>query len=315
MMSDPAQRGEFVDMLALARTAVRSLWVLPLLVGAMLGLAALYLNLTTYLYAASLQVTPPEQGGAKLPSSVSGLGSLVGFDLGLGGSGDFEVFPEAVLSKGVAEILARDEVLMRGMFPEQWDEATGEWREPRSTIRATAEAVKRVLGVPSRPWERPAAFDVRTHLEKALEVAPDRKKDIITLRYEHRDPEFAGLLLQRVARAADDFLRARSLARANDYVAYLQDRLREAEVAEYRLFLSQALVNYESKRMMARASAPFAAEPFGPPLVSKRPTSPKPLVVLALAVVMGTILWGLLVLVRFVRSDRGTVGKVEGSSA
>lgn len=156
--------------------------------------------------------------------------------------------------------------------------------------------LKGLLGIPDRPWQRPDAADLREHLQLRLGVDENRKKAITTLSYSHPDPAFARSLVERAARAADDFLRAKSLARSTDYVAYLEQRLAETATAEYRLSLAQALTTYENMRMMASASAPFAAEPFGPSTVSQRPTSPQPVVVLASAVLAAVLLWAAFIL-------------------
>ncbi len=287
---------EPLDLAALARQLWAAKWWLLLLVAAAIGLAALYLNLATYRYTAQLKVTAVEQAGASPVSGLAGLGSIVGVDIGLDQGSQFALFAEAVTSEAVADVLARDEELMRQVFSAHWDAERGMWREPPSPVRAATRPVKALLGLPDRPWERPDGADLREHLQARLSVDENRKKAITTLSYAHRDPAFARMLVERVARAADDFLRAKSLARSHDYVAYLEARLAETPTAEFRLFLAQALTSYENMRMMASADAPFAAEPFGPATVSQRPTSPQPVVVLGSAVIAAVLLWAALVL-------------------
>lgn len=282
---------EPLDLAALARQLWAAKGWLLVLTAAALGAAALYLNLATYRYTARLQVTAAERAGANPATGLAGLGSIVGVDIGLDTGSQFALFAEAVKSEAVARELARDEALMRQVFPADWDVGSGRWREPPSAVRAIAKPVKALLGIPDRPWQRPDSADLRDHLQRRLSVDENRKKAITTLSYEHRDPEFARTLIERAARAADDFLRAKSLARSSDYVAYLEARLAETSTAEYRLSLAQALTSYENMRMMASASAPYAAEPFGPSVVSKRPTSPQPLVVLGTAVLAAVLLW------------------------
>jgi uncharacterized protein involved in exopolysaccharide biosynthesis len=294
----PSDEADVLDIAELLRSLLRGLWLLPVFLALGLGLAAAYLHTATYRYAASLQITSVEGGGASLPSGVAGLGSLVGFDIGLSDGSDFELVPEALVSKGVASRLAQDEQLMRAIFPYEWDAAAGVWRAPESLLVDAIEGLKSVLGVPRTPWAPPGAVRLRDHLQKTLEITPDRKKDIITIRYQHEDPAVAEKLVGAIVAATDDFLRAASLAQSDAYVSYLEARLQETTVAEYRLFLAQALVSYENKRMMAMASTAYAARPFGPVLVSERPASPKPVVVLAASLAFSLILWAASVLLR-----------------
>lgn len=298
-MDQPTQfptEAEPLDLAALARQLWAGKWWLLLLVAAAVGIAALYLNLATHRYTAQLRVTAVEKAGASPIPGLAGLGSIVGVDIALDQGSQFALFAEAVTSEAVAETLARDEALMRQVFSAHWDEERGVWREPPSPVRAVTRPLKALLGIADRPWAKPDGQDLREHLQARLGVDENRKKAITTLSYAHRDPAFARTLVERVARAADDFLRAKSLARSNDYVAYLEARLAETPTAEFRLFLAQALTSYENMRMMASADAPFAAEPFGPATVSQKPTSPQPVVVLGSAVIAAILLWAALVL-------------------
>lgn len=285
-----------LDLADLARQLWAGRWWLILFLAVGLGAAALYLHLATYRYTATLQVTAVEKAGTNPVSGLAGLGSIVGIEIGPDSGSQFGLFGEAVKSEAVARVLARDEELMRKVFSADWDAERGVWREPPSPVRGVTRPLKALLGIPDRPWEKPDGADLREHLRTRLGVDENRKKAITTLSYAHRDPEFARQLLEKAARAADDFLRAKSLARSRDYVAYLEQRLAETSTAEYRLSLAQALMTYENMRMMASADAPFAAEPFGPATVSKRPTSPQPLVVLGSAVLGAVLLWAALVL-------------------
>ena len=49
---------------------------------------------------------------------------------------------------------------------------------------------------------------------------------------------------------------------------------------EHRQVLSAALLKQENTRMMASSNLPFAAEPFGAPYQSIKPTNPNPFLVI-----------------------------------
>jgi len=57
-------------------------------------------------------------------------------------------------------------------------------------------------------------------------------------------------------------------------------------LAEHRVALAAALSEQEKTRMLAQSSAPFAAEPPSTASTLLRPTSPRPLVFLIVAVVL-----------------------------
>jgi uncharacterized protein involved in exopolysaccharide biosynthesis len=280
-----------LDIMALAMALWNRKWLLLLFLGVAMLVAAAYLNLATYRYTAKMQLTAAEQSTGKVSSGLAGLGSIVGVDIGTDSGSSFALFGEAVKSEAVAQRLAQDERIMKGIFSAHWDAEREQWREPPSPVRAITRPVKGLLGIPDKPWEKPGSGELRDVLQARLIVGEDKKKGLTTLSFEHKDGELARYLIESASREADSFLRAKSLARANDYVVYLERRLEESQVAEYRLSLAQALTSYENMRMMASADSAFAAEPFGPSIVSQRPTSPQPLVVLLTAMLAAVLLW------------------------
>ncbi len=289
--------GDQLDLAAMAASLWAHKWLAVVLVAACLGLAILYLNLVPYKYTAQLALTPAEHSGSKVPGGLASLGSIVGVDIGGEAGSSFALFGEAVKSTTVMQRLAKDPRIMQTVFSAQWDPAYKQFREPLSPIRGITRPVKSLLAVPDQPWAPPTAMDLRDYAKLRIIVTEDRKKSITTLSFEHKDPEFAKYFLARASAEADIFLREKSLARSTDYVRYLEQRLNEVQVAEYRQSLAQALSNYENLRMMASSDAAFAAEPFGEVTVTTRPTSPQPLTVLAAAVLAGLALWAFYVLI------------------
>lgn len=288
---------EGIDIAGLAMKVWRTKWLGLAIVAACLLLGVLYLKNSAYQYSAELVVTPADQDAPKGGGGLSSLGSLVGINLGGQQGSSFAMYTEAVKSYAVAERLSRDPRIMRTIFAGSWDERSKRWQEPRSSTRPLAVAVKKVIGIPNKPWRAPGAQDLHQYLSTALMVTDDPKKGIVRLGYRHQDPAFARYLLTEINRDADDFLRRKSLSRALTYIRYLERRLREVHVAEYRQSLSETLGAYEKTSMMASSDASFAVEPFGDVWVSPYPTSPNPRAVLALSVVAGILVWLFYVLV------------------
>lgn len=286
-----------IDVLLILQRLWRRKLLLLLFLSVAIGGAMLYLANVRYKYSAELAVTPADQNGSKVPSNLANLGSLVGVDIGSQAGSAFAIFSDTVRSYPVAEVLARDRKLMRTIFRDQWDPQTRQWREPRSAIGNLSKMVKSFIGAPVLPYRRPTAIDLRGYIREYVIVTEDKKKSIVLFSYRHEDPKFAAALLQRLVDASDDFLRAKSLQRSATYVRYLERRINEVQVAEYRNSLAQALISYESTRMMASSDASFAAEQFGDVWVSARPTTPVPLIVLGISMATAFALWLIFVLI------------------
>lgn len=280
-----------IDLVALGRRLWSQRWAGALLVALGLTMAIAYLHVTPRRYMARMVVTPADQSGSKGSSNLAGLGSLVGLNLNEQAGSAFSMYGEAVTSYAVAQRLNADRDLMKRVFNKSWDARENRWREPSSAIKPLIVSVKSVLGMPLRPWHAPDAADLKAYLDRELTAAEDKRKAAITLSYENEDPDFAKIFLGRVNAAADGYMRGEALSRATTYVKYLEQRLAQVQVSEYRQSMAQVLGNYEKTRMMASSTASYAAEPFGGIWVSQEPTSPKPIPVIALGLLSGIAIW------------------------
>lgn len=296
------------DLFGWAVGVVRRRWPVVLAgLGAALLSAILYLHLATYRYTAELRVTAV-YSAHQLPSGLSGIASLAGINL----PGDKAVTPialysEAMRSRDVAAAVVADPLLMRHIFADEWDAAAGRWRDPGGLARGLLDGTKRLLGVPVQPWSPPDAADVQRHLAKNLAIIEAPRTNVTTVAVNDPDPDMAKRLLATLNDAADRHLRERALARSGEYIAYLERKLLEVQVAEYRESLVQALSAQERTRMMASSDAPYSAEPLGAITASVRPTTPKPAVVLAAALVFGLLLGLALATIADWRAGRGRV--------
>ncbi len=268
-------------------------WICLLVAMATVAAAIGYLHVATYRYTAQITVGPAQNEGGRSGGmgALRELGALGGISLPVSqGAIPMMQFIETLRSRETAEVLARDERFMRRLFSSQWDEASGQWKEPQSLVRSLSGAVLGFIGAPRPPWAPPGAPQVQEFLEKRIKIEENPKTPFVVIRYSDPDPEFAILVLDRVTQITNSSLRRRALARADENIRYLSGQLQTVMLAEHREALAQALGQQERQRMFASSSAPFAADPLGKTTVSSRPTSPAPLQVMVLAVVIGGVL-------------------------
>ena len=295
-MPTPSQFDEIAEPSRIALVDwAQALWQRKLLGFALLlvfvGAAIIYLHTATYRYSAVLTVTPADQNAPKSSGGLASIGSLVGVDLGNPGGSAFGIYAEAVTSYPVAEQLSRDKPMMRAIFSQSWDARQRQWQEPQSALRSLSETAKSVLGVPIKLWQPPGARELQAYIEKNIVVTENKKKPFIQLSYMNEDPQLAAGLLREANAATDSFLRQRSLTRAAIYINYLERRLSQIQVEDYRLSILQALGTYEKTRMMASANASFAAESFGDIWVSPNFTTPNPWLVMLIAIALAVVVW------------------------
>jgi uncharacterized protein involved in exopolysaccharide biosynthesis len=267
-------------------------------VGLSLFFSAAYLHLASFLFTAELKVVPANPSASSVRmGAIGNLAALAGVSPALRDSGsNFEVYLSELHGDSAARVLIGDAAIASRIFASEWSADLKSWREPVGDLDGVKRAVKWILGVPQRPWTAPDSSRFQAYLQSHLKIDVDPKSSVVRLRYDHVDRQFAVLFLSKLHAAVDAELRKRKRERSEANVRYLSERLASASIVEHRQSLASALVEEEKLLLLANSSAPFAAEPIGPPVASAWPTRPSPGVVLILGAVIG-LLMGLMVAV------------------
>jgi uncharacterized protein involved in exopolysaccharide biosynthesis len=272
-----------------------ALWRNWRLIGAcaLIGLvvSSLYLHVATYRYTAELTVIPVQSSGGGAAGRLGGiadLASLAGVSLPKDqGFAQYQLYFEGIHSRSVADALSKRTDLMKVIFRSEWDEKTKSWRQPTSPLRPIVQAFKFILGIPNYDWQPPDGARLLLYMNSEIKVAEDPKKALATISFDHRDPKFAVAFLRALHDTVEGQLRQKALSVSRQYVSYLSEQLKTVTMVEQRQAIMNALVEQEKSVMMASSNAPFAAESFGDPTASYRPTSPVPILVLALGFLIG----------------------------
>lgn len=303
--SDRSNRNPELSFSDLARIALENKTILLTAVSIPFLLALVYLKFATYYYSAEIRLTPVQQSSQGLDSQIAGLASMAGISLSQDQSVQpFTLFIEGVQSRQTALELSQNQAIMQTLFANQWNAEQQAWVEPSGILYFTAKIVKAILGSGSLEWNPPGAAELEEYLRKNVRVEQRPGEPIASIRFSHPDPEFALVFLDKTQTAADEFLRRRTLIRADQYILYLTKQMETVTVAEHRLAAAMAFSEQEKLRMMANSGLPFAAEPFGPIAVSSRPTSPAPMVVLLASIMFGFLTGvGFIALKRLARSN------------
>lgn len=258
-------------------------------IGGFLLLTILYLQVATPTYPVSMQVAPAVGSGSQAGGGLGALAKLGGVNLGdaSGGGLQFELFRKALTTRETGDKLARNQPLMRLMFPAEWSQSEGRWVEPRSLLRPLVNVVKRVLGVPVRPWAAPDGTRVAQYVSDNLEIYEDTKSPILTLTIQSDRPAVTQQFLVALTDAVDRQLRERALRRAQDYTAYLTSELQKETVTQYRQSLMDHLAEQQQTLMMASARVSFSMQVFSEPSYPQKPTAPKAPILLVSGLVFG----------------------------
>ena len=269
----------------LALVLYRGWWIIAICAIIAVVYAINSLHSATYIYAAQMQVTPPQAsnddgGAASRASTLGGLAALANIALPTNQSGmQFRLFNEILTSRDLIDEVAKNQRIMRTLFAGDWDEATQSWREPpRSEYYDEIVWFRSLLGlVPLAAWHPPDGSSLQLYLGKHLRVLQDTQKPfLVKITFSHSDREFATYFLDVISKTADNLLRQKALTRTTEYVGYLTNELKSVTIAEHRLAITQALSEQERYAMVANSGSPFAADIFERPWASALPESPQP---------------------------------------
>lgn len=278
------------------RRFLRMIWEgrLLLLGGAVLGLvlSVTALWLVTPQYTASMVVGPTARVGAaamgaRLPVLIGREAAAAASEPGPGDEilSDFARYLQLFTSIPVAERLMTDPGLLRGLFPDRWDEETGRWRPPPGPVAGAKRLFLALVG--RTDWVEPDAERVASALQNRLVVDMVGSGPMRRIRLRHADRAVALRILTAAARATDAHLRAEASRRSGAQIAHVRARLAGITVAEHRRALADLLSEQERIAMMIEVDLPLAADAIEPPAAAQRPDWPNPLQVVPVATLVG----------------------------
>jgi uncharacterized protein involved in exopolysaccharide biosynthesis len=287
----------------------RAVWrrwprVLAWIVGSV-SLVILYLHITPYRYSVMMEIAPVASSDTRAAGMFGALSSLTGISLSAAAADNFQLVLDGLTSEAAAQVLVRDEQLIRRIFVTEWDPENNSWKRPVSRTGGWGNYIRRLIGIPVVEWRAPDATRLYLFLQRQVKIIPDPRSSVVTLRMDHPDPKLAADLLVALNAAVDNIIRTRALERADGYIEYLSTLINRTTVSEYRQALLTNLSEQAKMRMMAAADVPFASSRFSGPVSSLGPTSPPAFFMLVFGVIFGFVI-GAVRAVYLERRDRSS---------
>ncbi len=269
----------------------RRLWMVILGAAALLLVAVIYLRGAVYTYDVALRIVPAQSAAAARENSnisaLSSLASLTGIAVPVIPATPFRLYQEGIFTREVADRLARDPLILRGCFPDEWNAAAKAWHRPDGLPDRLHSGLYGLVGAPDRGWSPPDGARLQRLIATRVKIDQNVKTPLVTIAIAARDPAFGRYFLQHLHRTVDDYLRETALQRNLQNITYLNDRLQTVAIAEHRQALFATLSDQQQRLMLVRNPAAYAAEPFGAITQSPLPTSPRPIIISAAAILLG----------------------------
>ncbi|HWY61221.1 MAG TPA: hypothetical protein VNW15_04915 [Rhizomicrobium sp.] len=259
----------------------------------LLVLFALPFQQVTYSVRMTVVPAPNEQNVVSV--SGSALTTLLG--LGVGGaaqSSNYIRYQKLLVSNVVAQQLQNKYGMVQYVFSSYWDAQNRKWNPP-NTIRGFM--VGWLLALAHVPqWSAPDVTALAAYLNGHLLIVPSTESDLVTISMDGPDVNFSRRVMLAAHEQANQVLRDQVARRARQQVAYLQSKIAETTVEDYRLTLLTILSSEEKTLMLTQTNASFAAEILSPPMASPTPVSPRPVLSVFVAALVGILLGSIVVI-------------------
>jgi uncharacterized protein involved in exopolysaccharide biosynthesis len=284
-MNQSSGSDDVVDLFTVLRLLWQAKWVVATIVLTFAGLGAAYAFLATPVYRATAVLAPNERDeGSPIPSGLSGLASLAGFNLGTSTNSTEAL---AILrSRAFAAEFIEDFDLLPVLFEEDWNAEKRSW-----DVRD--------------PEDQPDIRDgVRFFIEQVRLVTEDDETGLVTLSIDWIDPELAADWAGELTARINHRLRARDLKESERKLSDLRKQLDQSSLVELRQAIAQLIQNEIQSMTIARAEEDYAFRVIDPPEVPKERYSPKRALIVALSGALGLVVGAIWILSRAAGEER-----------
>jgi len=228
------------------------------IVGGAAVLAVVVTILMTNIYRSEATITARQQekaeGGSAL-AALRGVAGIAGELVGFGSGGDVDKIETLLKSRELVRRVVEKNSLLPRLFEDDWDPKKKEWKEnPAPTIQDAYKLFK----------------------DDLLTVSRDRKTNIVTVKIDHKDPQFAKQLVDHCLTELSETLREETLNDAAENQRFLREQLDKTFDALLREKISNLLAKEIEKETFARAQRYYSFIVLDPPVVSDLDKKVKP---------------------------------------
>ena len=178
-------------------------------------------------------------------SALRGLGGFAGDLIGLGGGGSADKFEMVLKSRILTNRVVEKHKLMTRIFEEIWDSEKKKWKtNPAPTPQ---DAHKTLMGM--------------------LTISRDRKSDVLTIQFDHKDPKFAKKMVEHYIIELSASLREETLKDAAENQRFLRRQLERTLDVLLKEKIYVLLAKEIEKEIFARAQKYYSFMVLDPPIV------------------------------------------------
>jgi len=234
-------------------------------------------------YKAVIVVSPVADGAnggqlGGLSSLISQFGGGLASLAGLATAGDTKRAESLTVlqSEALTERYIEQNNLLPVLYESKWDAQKEAWNV-------------------SDPRKVPTLWTANEYFKKTVRaVTTDNKTGIVTLSITWKDPKIAAKWANDLVAMTNDYLRRKAIDESQRNIAYLNEQATRTDLVVAKQAIYTILQTEINKEMLARGSEEYAFKILDPARPPERPSSPKPVLWIAIGL-FGSLLLSLLV--------------------
>lgn len=245
-----AEVATLADVLA-AIKARRVLLACVVALGTLAGATYALLASPEYTAAATLVVREGDDGASGAQALLGQLGGLAALGgVNVTGSSTSTEYLAWLGSRQFAQRFIERQQLMPRLFESKWDTELGDWR-------ADVE-----------PAEIPSAEDAWRLFDRDIRsISQDKRTGLVTLRIRWRNPSDTARWTLAMVEQANEELRARAIAEADNSLEFLRRELARAEAVELQQAIYRMMEVQIKRKVLANSRPDFAFSIIDPPVI------------------------------------------------
>ncbi|HEX3674048.1 MAG TPA: Wzz/FepE/Etk N-terminal domain-containing protein [Rhizomicrobium sp.] len=227
-----------------------------------------------------------------LGSTLSALaGPLAGL-IGSGATSDvqpFDLYMELIVSPHLAQrVINKDPEVLHKIFYKEWDPVSKTYHPPHDVLSTISRIFAYIFGLPA--YAPPTAARLSSWLTDNLTIAAVNSTSMQQISFTTPYPSFGVRFLTEMNTEADAIIREEAAKLTDAQISYLENKLSQIQVSDYRQTILSLLSAQETTRMSINEYLPYASVVLQNSFSSDLPTSPNPLIILIIALVAGLVL-------------------------
>jgi uncharacterized protein involved in exopolysaccharide biosynthesis len=228
------------------------------------GAAAVIISLQmTDIYRSEATIVPTaqEKGGAL--SALGGFGAMIASEAGIGAGGSLEQFEVVLKSRELTHSIVKAHNLLPVIFEDSWDAAAKKWKD-----------------------DPPKMEDIHKAVQSVLEAKPDKKKNVMVVAFQSKDPEMAKRVLDYFIVGTSELLRRQKLDEAAAQQKHLYQQLGQTTDPLLKNKLYDLIAKQIETETLAKVQKYYSFNIVDPSYVPERKFKPKRAQICALSVVV-----------------------------